>query len=50
MRGDLGFGYDPIFLLPELGLTMAEIPEEEKNELSHRGAALRLMKEELMIG
>jgi non-canonical purine NTP pyrophosphatase (RdgB/HAM1 family) len=48
MRGDLGFGYDPIFLLPERGLTMAQIPEEEKNMLSHRGEALRLMKEELM--
>jgi non-canonical purine NTP pyrophosphatase (RdgB/HAM1 family) len=48
MRGEFGFGYDPIFLLPDRGLTMAQIPEEEKNMLSHRGAALRLMKEELM--
>jgi XTP/dITP diphosphohydrolase len=48
MRGDLGFGYDPIFYLPTLGLTMAQLSDAEKNGLSHRGAALRLMKEELM--
>ncbi len=40
-RGSGGFGYDPIFLLPELGLTMAELDREQKNRLSHRGRAVR---------
>ena len=40
-RGNNGFGYDPIFLLPELGLTMAELPPEQKNTLSHRAEAAR---------
>lgn len=40
-RGTGGFGYDPIFLLPELGLTMAELPEETKNRLSHRARAVQ---------
>ena len=40
-RGDNGFGYDPLFLVPELGHTSAELPPEEKNRLSHRGQALR---------
>ena len=40
-RGDNGFGYDPIFYLPELGLTMAELPTPHKNRLSHRAAAAR---------
>jgi XTP/dITP diphosphohydrolase len=40
-RGSNGFGYDPIFLLPELGLTMAELPEETKNRLSHRARAVQ---------
>lgn len=38
-RGQGGFGYDPVFYLPELGLTMAELAPEEKNRLSHRGRA-----------
>jgi XTP/dITP diphosphohydrolase len=38
-RGKTGFGYDPIFLFPELGKTMAELPEDEKNRISHRGRA-----------
>lgn len=46
-RGENGFGYDPIFYLPEYGKTTAELPAEEKNALSHRGQALRLMKEQL---
>lgn len=40
-RGDNGFGYDPIFLLPELGLTMAQLSMEMKNQLSHRARAVR---------
>lgn len=46
-KGSNGFGYDPIFCVPELGKTTAELTEEEKNLVSHRGKALRLMKEEL---
>lgn len=46
-RGEHGFGYDPIFYVPEFGKTTAELTEEEKNQISHRGKALRLMKEEL---
>ncbi len=40
-RGSNGFGYDPIFLLPQLGQTMAELPMAEKNQLSHRALAVR---------
>ncbi len=40
-RGKSGFGYDPIFLLPERGLTMAELPAGEKHRVSHRGEATR---------
>jgi len=39
-RGKGGFGYDPIFLLPELGKTMAELSMDEKNRLSHRARAV----------
>lgn len=46
-RGENGFGYDPIFMLPEYGKSSAEISAEEKNELSHRGKALRKMTEQL---
>ena len=38
-RGNNGFGYDPVFFLPELGRTMAELTQEEKNRVSHRGKA-----------
>lgn len=49
-KGEGGFGYDPIFYVPEFGRTTAELSEEEKNQISHRGKALRLMKEELRKG
>ena len=51
IRGEAGFGYDPIFFIPESGKTAAELSEEEKNQVSHRGKALRkmerLLKEEM---
>lgn len=47
-RGENGFGYDPIFYVPEFGKTTAQLSPEEKNQVSHRGKALRLMKEELV--
>jgi XTP/dITP diphosphohydrolase len=40
-RGAGGFGYDPLFLLPSLGRTMAELEPEEKWQISHRGHAFR---------
>ena len=40
-RGSNGFGYDPVFLIPELGRTMAELSPTEKNRVSHRGMAVR---------
>lgn len=46
-KGENGFGYDPIFYVPEFQKTTAELTEAEKNQVSHRGKALRLMKEEL---
>ena len=46
-KGSNGFGYDPIFYVPEFGKTTAELTEEEKNRVSHRGKALEQMKEEL---
>jgi len=46
-KGENGFGYDPIFYVPEFGKTTAELTEEEKNKVSHRGRALEKMKEEL---
>lgn len=47
LRGDNGFGYDPIFYLPEYDCTAAELTDEEKNRISHRSRALKQMKEEL---
>lgn len=46
-RGENGFGYDPYFLVPALGKTVAELAPEEKNALSHRGQALRALVEKL---
>lgn len=43
--GKNGFGYDPIFFLPERGCTSAELSPEEKNKISHRGKALRMMRD-----
>jgi XTP/dITP diphosphohydrolase len=48
-RGTGGFGYDPLFLVPEYGLTLAELPLAVKNTISHRGKALALLKEHLRI-
>ena len=45
IKGENGFGYDPIFYLPEYGKTSAELTGEEKNKISHRGKALREMKD-----
>jgi XTP/dITP diphosphohydrolase len=46
-RGKGGFGYDPLFLVPGLGRTMAELAPAEKNQLSHRAAAFRALAESL---
>lgn len=45
--GENGFGYDPIFYVPEYGKTTAQLDPEEKNKISHRGKALRMIKEVL---
>ncbi|MBR1691278.1 MAG: XTP/dITP diphosphatase [Lachnospiraceae bacterium] len=47
IKGENGFGYDPIFYMPEFGMTSAQLDPEQKNAVSHRGKALRLMKERL---
>jgi XTP/dITP diphosphohydrolase len=47
LRGRNGFGYDPIFFYPPIGKTFGEIPEAEKNQLSHRGRATRALLEAL---
>ena len=47
IEGENGFGYDPIFYLPEYGCTSAQLSEDEKNAISHRGRALAAMREEL---
>lgn len=46
-RGAGGFGYDPHFLVPELGVTTAELPAAEKNRISHRGRALQALKPQI---
>lgn len=48
IRGENGFGYDPIFMVPEYDKTTAELSIEEKNKISHRAKALMAMKEELL--
>jgi XTP/dITP diphosphohydrolase len=48
-HGEQGFGYDPIFLLPELGMTSAELPREEKNKISHRAQAALKARELLRM-
>jgi len=45
LRGRQGFGYDPVFLIPHLGLTFAEMPPDQKNNMSHRGKAVRKARE-----
>ncbi len=49
-RGRGGFGYDPVFFLPEHGKTMAEIPAELKNKISHRARACEFLREVLRQG
>ncbi len=46
-RGSGGFGYDPYFWLPNLGVTAAQLDPEEKNRLSHRGIAMRALRDQL---
>lgn len=45
--GDNGFGYDPLFFVPELGMTMAQVPMSEKNKISHRAKALSNLEKEI---
>ena len=47
VAGENGFGYDPILYLPDYDCTSAELSDNEKNKISHRGKALRLMREKL---
>lgn len=48
-RGDGGFGYDPLFLLPEFGKTSAQLEREQKHAISHRGKALKVLLEKLKM-
>jgi XTP/dITP diphosphohydrolase len=49
-RGESGFGYDPVFFLPDRGLTVAEIGPEEKNRISHRARAFTMLRDFLLKG
>lgn len=46
-QGEQGFGYDPLFLVPELGISSAEMPAEQKNQLSHRARAMAILRARL---
>ncbi len=46
-KGDKGFGYDPLFFVPEYGMTFGELPEGIKNAISHRGRALAAVRDVL---
>lgn len=46
-QGEHGFGYDPLFWLPQLGMSSAEMPKEQKNKISHRGKAMQLFRDSL---
>ena len=46
-RGENGFGYDPLFWLPELGISSAQMSKDEKNKISHRGQAMQLLRASL---
>ena len=48
IKGDGGFGYDPIFFVPHLGKTFAELSSIEKNKISHRGIALQKLRKILI--
>ncbi len=48
ISGENGFGYDPIFYIPEYGCTSADMTSEQKNEISHRGKALRAIRKEII--
>jgi XTP/dITP diphosphohydrolase len=47
-EGDNGFGYDPLFYIPELGCSSAQLGKEEKNRISHRAKAMALLQERLV--
>lgn len=49
-RGENGFGYDPLFWLPELGISSAEMSKQEKNKISHRGQAMQKFRDSLQHG
>ena len=49
-RGGDGFGYDPLFWLPELGKTSAELSRDEKHAISHRGKAMKVLLDRLSLG